>query len=801
MAKTKRAKWPLPPWIDSQRMLLLRNVSDPQKHLTPQAFRASRLRRDKRRVQDSATPSRRRRRRPWVKTNKRRVFLDWLLQPKVPSRRLCVTTDGGIGKTTLLQWATAAIARHRPEFLAVYLPLGKIAVPAPEEKPLDWIKRIVVAAVAEGVHGAESNGRQVSIRHDELANQVERLLHQQRLVLLFDALDQTRSTRNDEVSPKIAALAAVLKADGHACRVVVSGRPHGVERYWSDLFADSSTSPARAWRYVQLLPFTEEQVKIYLGDERVELLQQLDVDVLRVPRFLEVLYKLDDLGGIATSCGVYFECLEEDLRQIENKDALNRLGQRVKLKKSEVEKLLALLAFEMLRADNFEGVAPADFEDFRGAVWKRRREDLAEFTSLREFGDQLDLVAQANEALEHGYLDHDGLTQVYWRDPTLQAFFAAIWIVKYASADDLTWWGEHLFLSPPMESDAFLYSVWRFVCEMPLERVAANRWTAAVKPLFRPGDGTPPGPRRSTEMIYRAHANWESRATGKLKDLFKSECLDEYQQEFQRIIAGDRGAEARRIAADFSNGFKSIIPNDKGIPQTFQMGSPLDEPRRGDDEHQHEVKLTKPFSLAEYAVTNEQYGLFDPEHHSRYSDYKRRSPEPRCPAIYVCWYDALSFCLWLGPEYRLPSEAEWEYACRAGTETRFHFGEVLNGTQANCDGNYPYGDESRGPYLERTTPVGDADKKNPDDPRRGYRRNALELSDMHGNVWEWCSDWYGAYPKAPVTDPEGPPSGRSRVLRGGSWFNFARSCRSANRFGNLPVLRDDGMGFRVARTS
>jgi formylglycine-generating enzyme required for sulfatase activity len=139
----------------------------------------------------------------------------------------------------------------------------------------------------------------------------------------------------------------------------------------------------------------------------------------------------------------------------------------------------------------------------------------------------------------------------------------------------------------------------------------------------------------------------------------------------------------------------------------------------------------------------------------------------------------------------LPSEAEWEFACRAGTTTPFHFGTQLNRREANCDGNYPYGTTMKGPYLQRPTTVG------------SYGANGFGLYDMHGNTWEWCSDRYASdyYAFSPVDDPVGPTSGSARVVRGGSWFSWPVLCRSAYRFRLDPSNRRDNLGFRLAFSS
>jgi formylglycine-generating enzyme required for sulfatase activity len=166
----------------------------------------------------------------------------------------------------------------------------------------------------------------------------------------------------------------------------------------------------------------------------------------------------------------------------------------------------------------------------------------------------------------------------------------------------------------------------------------------------------------------------------------------------------------------------------------------------------------------------------------------------------VSWEDAFEFCRRLSdlPEekragrlYRLPTEAEWEYSCRGGTSslTPFYFeapSTSASSTQANFDGNYPYGGAPKGPYLQRTTTVG------------SYKPNVFGLYDMHGNVGEWCHDWYGKYPTEKVTDPAGPAEGSARVIRGGSWHNHAFYCRASCRGSFEPDQRHDYLGFRLA---
>ena len=218
---------------------------------------------------------------------------------------------------------------------------------------------------------------------------------------------------------------------------------------------------------------------------------------------------------------------------------------------------------------------------------------------------------------------------------------------------------------------------------------------------------------------------------------------------------------------------------------TFMMGSSAGEKDRDSDEGpQHKVTITKPFYMGTCEVTQEQYEAITSKNPSYFKGAKN-------PVGKVSWNDAVAFCKALsdktGKTVRLPTEAEWEYACRAGTTTPFNTGETISTDQANYDGNYTYGSGRKGVYRKKTIAVG------------SFKPNAFGLYDMHGNVWEWCSNWYDArtYANANTRDPKGPASGSDRVLRGGAWLSNPRLCRSANRRWYDPDFGDDFFGFRV----
>lgn len=217
----------------------------------------------------------------------------------------------------------------------------------------------------------------------------------------------------------------------------------------------------------------------------------------------------------------------------------------------------------------------------------------------------------------------------------------------------------------------------------------------------------------------------------------------------------------------------------------FVMGSPDGEEGRYDDEGpQRRVRITRAFYIGECEVTQAQWRAVMGT--TQQSWFKG----DQLPVESVTALDCQEFCRRLSQSsalrVRLPTEAEWEYACRAGTGTPFAFGGVISAACVSFDGSTTYGGSAPGLGRDQPTPVG------------SFEPNAWGIHDMHGNVWEWCGDWYGRYPETTeVSDPSGPASGEYRVLRGGSWGREAALCRSAARVRTNPAARSADSGFRV----
>jgi formylglycine-generating enzyme required for sulfatase activity len=273
---------------------------------------------------------------------------------------------------------------------------------------------------------------------------------------------------------------------------------------------------------------------------------------------------------------------------------------------------------------------------------------------------------------------------------------------------------------------------------------------------------------------------------------------------FRLALVATASSETSGLPVPGSNA-SIILPNDKDLdmiwvePGTFTMGSPENELGRESDEIQHEVTLTKGYWLGKFEVTQAQY---EAVMGTNPSVFKGADLPVEC----VCWSEATNFCAKLteiekaagrlpeGYEYTLPTEAQWEYACRAGTTTALNNGKNLSDSykcpEMDEVGWYWYnaGIESYYQGLTCTHPTGQK------------QSNVWGLYDMHGNVEEWCLDCYGDYPTSAVSDPTGVDTGYYRVSRGGSWGNYAWNCRSADRNCHAPDVQYNQVGFRVALT-
>ncbi len=260
-----------------------------------------------------------------------------------------------------------------------------------------------------------------------------------------------------------------------------------------------------------------------------------------------------------------------------------------------------------------------------------------------------------------------------------------------------------------------------------------------------------------------------------------------FPEEFPESWASDWGEDEFGLWMAFT--YKDVRQGFRWCePGTFMMGSPEGEPERLERELQHEVTLSKGFWMADTAVTQALWKVVMVNNPSYFKGEDR-------PVEKIRWEDAQAFINKMNemkPELKLclPTEAQWEYACRAESATPFCWGEQIDSELVDFDGNYPYNNGRKSEYRKQTVEV------------KELPCNDWGLYQMHGNVDEWCHDWFADYPAQSVVDPKGPESGQSndrRVLRGGSWDSIGGLCRSAYRRHYDPSNRSYRLGFRLAR--
>ncbi|MEM7579172.1 MAG: bifunctional serine/threonine-protein kinase/formylglycine-generating enzyme family protein [Cyanobacteria bacterium P01_A01_bin.80] len=344
----------------------------------------------------------------------------------------------------------------------------------------------------------------------------------------------------------------------------------------------------------------------------------------------------------------------------------------------------------------------------------------------------------------------------------------------------------------------------------PIKSTQLSLPTSSPNPVSTPQPTTPKSPinlsrRKALQILGFAGGGFLLTVGG--KRLFESLSLKLKTFEFQVVRVNGKGEITKRVS-EKAKYFTEDLGNDVTLDMVeipggeFNMGSPEDEKDRDKDEGpQHKVTV-KSFFMGKFAVTQAQYEAIMGENPSA-SGFRGKQR----PVVSLNWYDATEFCKKLtektGKTYRLPSEAEWEYACRAETITPFHFGETITTDLANYRGtdwkddkeklhSGNYGNGPKGKYREETTEVGN------------FHSNAFGLYDMHGNVLEWCQDtWHKDYQGAPADGSAWVENGddSKRVLRGGAWYNAPFKCRSAYRSYDEPHEKSTVFGFRVVCVS
>jgi formylglycine-generating enzyme required for sulfatase activity len=282
-------------------------------------------------------------------------------------------------------------------------------------------------------------------------------------------------------------------------------------------------------------------------------------------------------------------------------------------------------------------------------------------------------------------------------------------------------------------------------------------------------------------LISELMKSLDANNLSKLQDIYNNTPEIQITKSFLNNKTPEGSMDENKASANNQSINKSIIEFVDIPGGTFMMGSPVTEQGRNEDEIQHEVKLS-PFKMSKYCVSYEQFDAFcEATGRKKLWGRKRGS----LPVTQVTWYDANAFAEWMG--CRLPTEAEFEYAARANTTTPFYTGDCLTTDQANFNGKEPYANCEKGINRKKPIIVG------------SFSPNAFGLYDMHGNMVEWCSDWYGAYNIDEKLNPKGPETGEIKVIRGGGFWYPGWRCRSACRVGDPPGNKGAGLSFRLVK--
>jgi len=644
------------------------------------------------------------------------------------SSRLCLAEDAGAGKSVFTRRALAFACS--PQGQTVLFDGHPGLVVRWEQWENDWpsdFRRALTDAIADD---CDANGSSVS--PEDL---VDWALRQGRMLVILDGLDQVSDLQ------VVRGVAAFLNGDGRKCRAIVTGRTNRIDANRRTLFRSNE------WRLARIEGFNDEQIAAYLVGFNVDQLfpQRGDVqDLLRIPSVLRIIRELLEQDERIESFRTRGELYLQASYQL-----ILRAGKLIDpefddRKTRRIEQILAAVAFEMMTQELYSYAT-------RGADSVDRIERAASLRCTNGITDrEWTLVREVTHLTNHCILEGHSQTMLSWQHRGMMEFYAGLHLARYAT-------GKCLSDARRFASVSDWQWAWRFAIEMPDTVAEAAVRIVALSHLFlRPQSG-----RRPNELIYRSWKVMKATSAGQ-------KVLARFQAEYRQLLA-DNNLLARQIG----DSFRPCPPNPGQDSLTFLMGSPPTDKDAYEDEKPQVEMSVKSFFMADAPVTKEQFWLYDPahEHDTAFAEeLARYSADRNCPVILVTWYDAWCFAVWCGA--RLPREREWEFACRAGTTTRYWWGDEMD--QQKCTFQ-----------TQHTTPAS---------PQHA---NPWGLMEMSGNVYEWCNTWYSDEISESAKEEF---EGNSRVLRGGSFFNLPLVLRSAYRYHSTPDDRYGDVGFRISRT-
>ena len=564
---------------------------------------------------------------------------------------------------------------------------------------------------------------------------VDWALREGRVLLILDGLDQVTAEET------VRVVGEFLKTTGKRCRVVVTGRSYKVALYRRTLFRDHQ------WRFARIEGFDEQQIGQYLTGFDLDRLfpdRQNVADLLRIPSVLRIVRELleadDSVEQFKTRGALYLQASFHLIKRAGELIDPNFDDRQVR----RVEQILGSVAFEMMMRQLYGYAARG--VDLVGQVERSAAQRCENGISDREWR----LVREITNLTNHCILEGTSQSMLSWQHRGMMEFYCGLHLSRYASSRCVD-------ESAKCANSSDWYWAWRFAIELPATVVEPVHVECLSHLYRRPESGM-----RPNELMYRAWTKMEETAKGR-------ETLKGFQAEFQTLVEQDDPT-----AMQIESSFRPCPPDPQRNRLTFWMGSPASDQDRYKDEHHLEMTV-EPFQMARTTVSNRQYSVYDPAFHEEPENKRIRdkySPDPDAPVVNVNWYDAWCFAKWCGS--RLPTDVEWEFACRAGTTTRYWWGDEM--------------DLSKCTFEQQKTSV----------PAAAHA-NDWGLMEMSGNVYEWCATWY--HENAGV-GADLQFEGRSRVLRGGSFYSFIPlNLRSANRNYYTPEYRNIiDFGFRISRT-
>lgn len=737
-------------------------------------------------------------------------------------RRLCITALAGCGKSICLRQLCLLRATRLPGQLVLHIEFGSRREDFPSSTRSTDFWAFLTNLVNEELEKHQ-------LPPMDVQRWLKSLAETGKLTLAVDGLDELDVSSGNA---RAAAIAAFLRHCPQI-HCVIAGRPYAIqEHYWELLFArDSITARAASdWVFCLVEVFTQAQRELFLGLKRLNYLKNLHTGGEFSVRTLEVLRTLtmEQVKSLRSLADVYWEGVSRSLP--EDKHSSGR-HYHTDMTTEQIFALLGAAAFlcvsqPVTSADNDSGPQVSKEMRLSNDVWDRLAKCLGPIFS--EIGQAIrgedtsrareevqaryaELHKLGTNFVEYAYLDLTELRLLKWRVTSQRDFFAALWLVRHASKKDLEWLMERQTRVGygVKQRHSELQELWAFVCGMPdrafeQQDSKFRRWGALAQSLFRPSDAAPrptalmaiSWPRLLLRAGFHFNPAWE--------DVDLRTATQQAQCEAERLWkAGRSDAQVadnccRRVAVEFLSEYPRLRDgaSDRWWQRWFRrFGSSRSRICNEDLESQwkscdtakekkfwagdgisfgssppEEKTLQRAFQLCAIPVTRRLYALFDGNHERDFDDYGKYSPELRCPAIYLSWWDAVMVSIWL--HGGLLDEWEWEYACRGG---KSHGG-------AKQDVWWWGDDESQ---LEKYAWIMLNSKVQTHEVGQ-KEANPYELLDMLGNVWEWTSSLWSE-------------SENRRVVRGGSFLLASDDARASIRFFYDPSGSGHGIGCRVAR--